>query len=168
MVFRIRAHAAIALGILLPSAQSLAQIAIEGLTDQTVYTDRVSFRIPSAPGYDYTATLRGEPAPVERLLPTDVEVEVSDPKQYYELHVDRRHQTSGAVESRVLQFIVRASERADTEWGLPPWTPYPPIPSATAEFAGSTLLLVTPSAFPAGLEIPSSPWCATAPGSVWA
>src|SRR5688572_26910151 len=154
MVHGIRARAALALSILLPSGHSLAQITVEGLTDQTVYTDRVSFRIPSAAGFEYTATLVGEPAPVERDVPIDAQVDVSDPKQYYELRVERRNLTSGAMESRVVQFIVRASERADTEWGLPPWTPYPSIPSATAEFAGSTLVLVAPSAFPSGLEIP--------------
>ena len=154
MVFGIRARAALALSILLSCERCLAQITVEGLTDQTVYADRVSFRIPSAPGYDYTASLRGEPVAIERSVPIDAPVEVSDPKQYYELEVERRHQISGAVESQVLQFIVRASERADTEWGLPPWTPYPSIPSATAEFAGATLVLVTPAAFPAGLEIP--------------
>jgi len=154
MVFGIRARAALALSVLLACGHSQAQITVEGLTDQTVYTDRASFRIPSAPGYDYTATLRGEPVAIERSVPIDAPVEVSDPKQYYELEVERRHQTSGAVESQVLQFIVRASERADTEWGLPPWTPYPSIPSASAEFAGASLVLVAPAAFPSGLEIP--------------
>lgn len=133
---------------------SLSQIPVEGLEDKTVYADRVSFRVLSEPGYDTTAILTGEPRAVSRAIPLDTLVEVEEPKEYYELYVERRDSTSGATESMTIQFIVRASERDNTEWGIPPWTPYPPVPSATTEFVGSTLALVVPQAYPQGLEIP--------------
>lgn len=141
-----------ALLVLTPLAP--AQVTVEGLTNETVYSDSVSFRVVSAPGYDYSATLRGEPIPIEREVPVDVVVEVSQPQQYYQLIAQRQSQTTGAVQTTVIAFIVKASERADTEWGLRPWTPYPEVPSAAAEFAGSTLVIVTPAEFPMGLEVP--------------
>ena len=45
------------------------------------------------------------------------------------------HAATGAEENRLVRFIVRASQCGDSEWGLPPWTPYPSIDSAAAEFA---------------------------------
>jgi hypothetical protein len=58
------------------------------------------------------------------------------------------------VESQLVHFIVRATKRGNAEWGLPPWTPYPPIDSAAAEFTGAQLEIVTPAEYPLGLEIP--------------
>ena len=123
------------------------QILIEGVTDKEVYTDRASFRVPSEPGYDYTVELNGDS------VPTDVANQV-DQAEYYELLVRRTQDGTGDEESRLVRFIVRASERKNSEWGLPPWVPYPVIPSAAAEFAGAELKIVTPADFPQGLEIP--------------
>jgi DNA-directed RNA polymerase specialized sigma24 family protein len=66
----------------------------------------------------------------------------------------RQEKAAGVEESRLIHFIVRAGERGNSEWGLPPWTPYPPIDSAAAEFTGAQLEIVTPAAYPLGLEIP--------------
>jgi hypothetical protein len=54
----------------------------------------------------------------------------------------------------LVRFRVRASERGNSEWGLPRWSPYPPIASAAAEFVGAELKIITPAEFPIGLEIP--------------
>ena len=124
-----------------------AQISIEGVEDKEVYRDRVSFTVHSEAGFEYTARLNGEP------VATDVPVEVDEP-EYYELNVERREPSADTVESLLIQFIVRDSERRNSEWGLAPWTPYPTIDSAAAEFAGARLKIVAPAQYPAGLEIP--------------
>ena len=65
---------------------------------------------------------------------------------------------TSAVTSRAVQFIVRASERGETENGIPPWTPYPTIPSAPGEFVGARLRVLAPESFPTGVEIPVVAW----------
>ncbi len=132
---------------LMIACAGFAEITISGVSNQQVYADSVSFTITSETGYDYTATLNGSS------VATDVSVEVDSP-EYYELDVSRSEQATGTEESVLIQFIVRASERANTEWGLPVFTPYPMIDSAAGEFIGSQLEIVTPAVFPMGLEIP--------------
>jgi len=128
-----------------------AQITVEGVTDKTVYTDQATFRVVTAAGWNYTVTLNGE------TKPAGVSVAVVG-ANYYELAVSRRNTTSGAVENLLVQFIIKSSERRDAEWGLPPWVPYPRIPSASGEYAGAHLRVVAPPAFPAGIEIPVFAW----------
>ncbi len=124
-----------------------AQISIVGVSDQQIYVDSVSFIVNSEVGYDYTVELNGVS------IPTGVSIEV-DEAEYYELYVYRREQSSGNEETELVRFIVRASQRAETEVGLPIWTPYPMIDSAAAEFIGAQLQIVTPAEYPLGLEIP--------------
>jgi len=124
-----------------------AQISIVGVSDEEIYVDSVSFIVNSEAGYDYTVELNGVS------IPTDVYIEV-DEAEYYELYVYRREQSSGNEETELVQFIVRASERGETEVGLPVWTPYPMIDSAAAEFSGAQLQIVCPNDYPIGLEIP--------------
>jgi hypothetical protein len=130
-----------------PAASALAAITITGLQDRKVYADRVAFTIQSEAGFEYTAQLNGKPVAV------GAAVAIDEP-DYYELDVRRRDASSGGEESKLVQFIVRATARGNSEWGLPPWTPYPVIDSAAAEFAGSRLVIVTPAEYPTGLEIP--------------
>ncbi len=124
-----------------------AQISIEGVADKHVYNDSASFKVHSEADFNYTAELNGNQ------IATDVSIEVNEPK-YYELNVSRIEQTSGAQQNELVRFIVRATERGNTEWGLPPWTPYPQIDSAANEFAGAKLKIVTVAEFPMELEIP--------------
>ncbi len=133
--------------LLILATSGRAAITIEGVTDKKVYADRVSFTIRAQAGFDYTAALNGEP------VATNVAVEVNEP-EYYELSVVQRDRSSGAQESTLVRFIIRATARQNAEWGLPAWTPYPPIDSAGAEFAGASLMIVTPAEYPVGLEIP--------------
>ncbi len=130
-----------------PSSSALAAITITGLQDKKVYANRVAFTIQSEAGFEYTAQLNGKPVAV------GTSVTVDEPN-YCELDVRRRDASSGVEESKFVQFIVRATARGNSEWGLPPWTPYPTIDSAAAEFTGSRLVIVTPAEYPAGLEIP--------------
>jgi len=122
-------------------------IPIEGIADLGRYDDRVAFRIPLEAGYSYAATLDG--AAIAAGVPHEAGPD------YHELSVTRTAEAGGAAESALVRFLVRSSERGSTEWGLPPWIPHPPIPSAAPEFAGSRLALIAPARFPAGIEIPA-------------
>lgn len=135
------------LSLLVLTSSGLAEISITGLQDKTVYADSVTFTVNSEEGYDYTVLLNGI------AFETDVAIEVSEP-EYYELYVHRQRQSSGAQESTLIQFIVRATERGSSEVGLPIWTPYPAINSAEEEFTNAQLRIVTPSQYPMGLDIP--------------
>jgi len=129
------------------TASAQNPISIVGVADQQDYQDTVSFTVNSVAGYDYTAALNGS------AIATDVPNVVDQP-DFYELYVHRRHQSSGTEESVLIHFVVLDSARGVSERGLPTWTPYPMIPSAAAEFAGAQLQIVTPAAYPMGLEIP--------------
>jgi len=135
-----------------------AQIQVEGIDDETVYTDRTSFRVVVEGGWTYSATLNGAP------VTAGESVAVED-ANYYRLDVERTNDSSGAVERLGVQFIVRASARGNSEWGLRPFVPLPPTPSAAAEFAGASLALVAPARFPRGLEIPLVAWVRDAAGA---
>lgn len=124
-----------------------AQTFVEGLTDREVYADRVSFVVGSQEDFEISAELNGE------AIAIDVSVEV-DEADYYELRVHRRDLAWDIEETARIRFIVRDTGRGNSEWGLPPWTPYPSIASAAAEFAGAHLQIVAPAEFPLGLEIP--------------
>ncbi len=131
-------------------------IAIEGVTDRAydLYEDRVSFRVPTVSGYTYRAELDGA------RVPTDQWVEVNR-VDYHELAVWRTNVFTAEGTNRLVRFIVQSSERSAsgaTENGLPPWTPYPPIPSAPEEVTGAVLDLVMPAIYPSGLEIPVVAW----------
>lgn len=128
-----------------------AQINIGGLADKTIYTDQVTFTITNTAGYAFGAWLDTVPVPVGTpVLVNRVE--------YHELSVRATNTTTSAVTSQSVRFIVRASERGNTEDGIPPWTPYPTIPSAAGEFADANLRLLVPVAYPAGLALPVVAW----------
>jgi hypothetical protein len=124
-----------------------AQISIDGISDKGVYADKVSFIVTPERGYDYSVELNGNP------IGTGVSIEVNEP-EYYELYVYRREQSSGMEESELVRFIVRATERGNSELGLPRWSPYPTINSAQSEFDGAKLRIIAPAEYPMGLEIP--------------
>jgi len=151
--FRIAA----ALLTLLTAANLSAQIGIGGVANNTIYTGSASFHVTNEVGYAYDARLDGEPVAVGVSVPvTRVD--------YHQLYVLRTNISTLAVASRLVQFIVRSPERGSTEDGIPPFTPYPPIPSSGAEFAGGTLRVVAPSLFPQDLPIPVIVWVEDANG----
>ncbi len=138
----------LSLAVVLPA---FGQINITGVADKTVYVDQVTLTVVQEAGYDYDARLDNRPVAVgSPVLVNRVE--------YHELSVFRTNTTTLAVNNRLIQFIVRSSERGETENGLPPWTPYPVIPSAPGEFAGATLRILAPQDFPQGLPIPVVAW----------
>jgi hypothetical protein len=136
---------------LLAAISASAQITVNGITDRGNYSETVTFTIVTQPGYSYSAFLNSKP------VPAGVAVTVNRP-DYYELHVTRTEDDTGATTSSVIRFLVVASERADTEWGLPRQFAWPMITSAPDEFAGGHLRLLAPAQFPTGYEIPVVAW----------
>ena len=128
-----------------------AQFTITGVADKATYNDTVTLTIGTQAGYNYNATLNWKP------VATGVAVVVNKP-DFYELRVDATNTTTSAVTSQYLRFIVNASERVGTEWGLPAHVPFPVIQSSSAEFVGARLRVLTPANFPTGYEIPVVAW----------
>ena len=132
-------------------AGAKAQIPVEGVVDRTVYQDRVSLRIPLEPDSAYSALLDTIPIPVGVWL----EVNKVD---YHELSVYRTNLTNASVTNRLVRFVIKSTERKDSEWGLPPWTPYPVINSTAAELSEAHLRFIVPPVYPAGLPLPMVVW----------
>jgi len=148
----------VALGLLFAvTLPVFGQITITGLADKAVYVDQVTFTVASEAGYNYDARLDRQPVTVGAPV-------LVNRVDYHELSVFRTNTTTLAVTSQLVRFIVRSSERGSTENGLPPWTPYPVIPSATAEFAGATLRILAPQDFPQGMPIPVVAWVENSAG----
>ncbi len=142
---------ALAAATLCLAAPAFGQITVSGLADKSTYADQVSFTVARATGWTYDARLDGVPVAVG----SAVTVSTVD---YHELRIGRTNDSSSAVETSLLRFIIRASERGSTENGLPPMMLPPVIPSSPAEFAGAHLLLITPASFPAEQPIPVIAW----------
>ncbi len=138
--------------VLAVSGPARAQFTITGVADKAApYVDSVTFSVGVQSGYSYAAELNGE------RIPVGVSVTVASP-DFYELRVSATNVFTSVVTSQLVRFIVRSGERAATEWGLPPHTPLPPVPSAAEEFVGSRLRILVPSAFPTGYEVPVVAW----------
>ena len=132
-------------------ARAQAPLTLTGVADRSVTADLVTFQVPSSNGYSYSVTLDGAP------VPTDTSLRVTN-ADYHEARIWRTNSLSGAISNSLTRFIVRSSERKDSEWGLRPWVPYPPINAAAAELAGARLRIMTPRDYPTGLEIPVVAW----------
>jgi hypothetical protein len=130
---------------------ALAQITVNGVTDRGNYPETVTFTVAEETGYAYSAFLN------TNSVPTGVPVTVNRP-DFYELRVFRTQDGTGATSSLYLRFLVIASERADTESGLPRQFAWPLVTSSLNEFAGTRLRLLAPSRFPVGHEIPVVAW----------
>src|SRR5688500_3137545 len=105
---------------LLPAS---AQITIDGIADRANYNNIVSYRVQTQAGFTDAAFLNGLPVPV------GIFNTITRP-DYYELFVHRTNDTTSAVTTRLVRFLVNASERGGTEWGLPPHTPLPVVQSS--------------------------------------
>jgi hypothetical protein len=128
-----------------------APFTIENLTDKTVYRDSIWFRVPTQVGFAYSLLLD------RKVVSAGVSNQVSA-ADYHELVATRTETATGAVSNRLVRFIVAASERADTEWGLPPHVPFPTINSSAREFTGARVRLMAPSQFPTAYDIPVVGW----------
>jgi hypothetical protein len=142
---------AVAMFWLATLSPAFAQLTINGVVDKTVYTDAVTFNVPAQAGYTYSILLNTNP------VASGASVLVDQP-DFYQLNVGRVETATGNVTNRLIRFIVVASERGDTEWGLPPHTPLPVVNSSSNEFAGGLLRIMAPQNFPTGYEIPLVCW----------
>lgn len=135
------------LALWLLAFSAAAQINIDGVTDKSTYSDAVTYRVQTQAGFSLVAWLNGVPVAV------GVSNRLNRP-DYYELQVQRTDLASSAVTTRLVRFLVHASERVGTEWGLPVQVPWPIVQSASAEFVGGQLSLMLPQDFPVGYPIP--------------
>jgi hypothetical protein len=140
------------------TTQAATPLTISGVTDRTTYTDSVQFQVVSNGGFLYEVTLNGKP------LPAGVTHTVNT-MDYYDLAVSRIELATDETTNALVRFIVLSSNRGSPELGLIQWTPYPPIPSGSGEFAGGQLHVVVPQDYPAGLEIPVVAWVDDGPGN---
>ncbi|MBL9169795.1 MAG: hypothetical protein JNN07_18795 [Verrucomicrobiales bacterium] len=128
------------------SLETKAEIVVDGISHREVAVDAASFRVRSEAGFGYECRLNGHPIPTDRFI--------SCAADYYDLSIRRTQLTSGETSDRLIQFIVRSSQRGGSEVGLRPWVPLPLIQSAPAEFEGSQLLLIGPRSLPVTLDLP--------------
>ncbi|HWI59721.1 MAG TPA: hypothetical protein VNZ22_21010, partial [Bacillota bacterium] len=77
---------------------------------------------------------------------------------YHELSVFCTNTSTAAVTSQLVRFIVASGQRNGTENGLPPWVPYPMIPSTAEEAAGAHVRLIAPQSYPVGMDVPIVAW----------
>jgi len=129
----------------------VAQFTLSGLSDKGVYNDSVTFTVSAQAGYQVGAALDGQVV----ALGAATKVGAVD---YHELRVSATNQTTLATTNAVFRFNVVSTERNGSENGLPPWIPYPSIPSTAQETAGAHLRCLLPAAFPTNLPVPVVAW----------
>ena len=130
------------------SLSARAAITIANIADKTKYDAPRSFTITADPNAaTTTATLDG--------LPTTVGSAVSVTAiGYHELKAESRTAGGTLVDSQTVRFITRDPARLGTEDGIPPHTPFRTVNDAPSAFAGQTLKVIAPAAWPAGLPVP--------------
>jgi hypothetical protein len=133
--------------LFLPLSLSAA-ITITGVADKGKYDASVTFTVTADPAaVTTTATLDGLATAVGSAV-------LVNSFGYHELMAESRNGTGGLVDSRLVRFIVRDPIRGNTEDGIPPFTPLRTVNDAPSAFAGNTLKIVAPAAWPVGLPIP--------------
>jgi hypothetical protein len=133
--------------VLLPAVRGA--ITITGVVDKTKYNNTATFLIVADPNAaSTTATLDDAPVAVGSSV-TVTEI------RFHELRAESRDANGALVDSRLVRFIVRDnSGRGGTEDGIPPHTPFKSVPDAPSAFAGGTLKVIAPAAWPVGLPVP--------------
>lgn len=130
----------------LPAAR--AAIAVSGVVDKTKYSNSVTVTITADPSASTTtATLDGAPFAVGTPV-------VVNSVRYHELKAESRTAGNVLVDSKTIRFIVHNSARNGSEDGIPSFTPYRMVNDAPSAFAGGTLKIIAPAAWPAGLPVP--------------
>lgn len=126
-----------------------AAISISGLTDKSKYNNTVTFTVTADPAATTTtATLDGQPIAVgSPVTVTDI--------RYHELRAESRDAGGALVDSLLRRFIVKDNAaRGGTEDGIPVFTPYNSVNDAPSAFAGGTLKIIAPAAWPVGFPVP--------------
>ena len=147
----------------LAAGPAFAAITFTGLADKMKYNNTVTFTVVADPAAaTTTATLDGAPAAVGSAITVTA-------ISYHELKAESRTAANVLVDSKTMRFIVRDNAvRGDTESGIPPHTPFRTVNDAPSAFAGQTLKVIAPAAWPAGLPIPIATILRTAANeAVW-
>lgn len=136
------------LSLFIASEVTCSAITINGLRDETVYADSVTFEVVHEPGFGLQFLINGDSATTSSPI-------TIDEAGFYELLVKKLAPgSSEIVESETVHFIVRSSERGSSENGLRPWVPRMNIPAADAEIDSGSLELIAPRQFPINWPIP--------------
>ena len=130
------------------SISARGAITITNVVDKTKYDAPRSFTITADPNAaTTTATLDGAATAVG----STVNVTAFG---YHELKAESRTAGGVLVDSKTVRFIARDPGRLVTEDGIPPHTPFRTVNDAPSAFAGQTLKVIAPAAWPAGLPVP--------------
>ncbi len=143
--------ALLALTVCATTLDAQTPFTVTGVTDKAIVSAPVTLNMPTEAGYTYALYLNATN------VSSGGSYIVRDP-DFYLLQAFRTNTTTLAVTNRFFRFIIRNPARGNTEDGLPTHTPLLAIPSATNEFAGGRLRLITPINFPAGYERPVVAW----------
>jgi hypothetical protein len=132
----------------LAAVPTQAVITVQNITDKTKYDAPRAFTVVADPSaVTTTARLDGQPVAVGSAVTVTA-------FGYHELTAESRLGDGALVDSIKVRFITRDPSRGDTEDGIPPFTPYRTVNDAPSAFAGQTLKVIAPAAWPAGLPIP--------------
>ena len=132
----------------LSTLSTRAVISIANITDKTKYDAPRNFTITADPNAaTTTARLDGQPTAVGSAVTVTA-------IGYHELVAESRSAAGAVLDSQKVRFITRDPSRGDTEDGIPPFTPWRVVNDAPSAFAGQTLKVIAPAAWPAGLPIP--------------
>ena len=142
----------------LAACPGFAAITFTGIAEKGKYTDTVTFTViaDNTANTTTTATLDGVALPVgvARTISNRME------RCYHEVAATSRNNTTSAiVDTKLIPFVLRDTERRagndpGSEDGIPPHTPYKTVNDAPSAFAGQTLKVIAPAAWPANLPIP--------------
>ena len=123
-----------------------AEITVNDLSDETIYTDSVTFSVVHDDGFGFQVLINGDS------YGTGEPITIDQP-EFYELVVNKFDGLE-LVESKTVHFIVLSSDRGNSERGLTDWVPRPNLLSSTAAIDSGTLTVVLPRAFPPDLPVP--------------
>jgi hypothetical protein len=140
------------------TSAATAAITFTGVADKTKYIDSVTFTVvaDSTANTTTTAKLDGVAIPVGVAKTLSQRSE----RSYHEITAESRNTTTNAVvDSKLVRFVIRDTERMvggdpGTEDGIPPFTPLRTVYDAPSAFAGQTLKIIAPAAWPADLPVP--------------
>ena len=140
------------LGIVAVSIASLsaqAAVSVTGIADKAKYSNTCTYTVvaDATAGTTTTATLDDVPTLVGNpVTVTSV--------RYHELRAESRDGGGALVSSQVVRFIVTNSARGGSEDGIPSHTPFKTVQDAPSAFAGKTLKVIAPAAWPTGMPMP--------------
>jgi hypothetical protein len=125
-----------------------AAITITGVVDKTKYDAPHGFTVIADPtAATTTATLDG----VAITVGSAVSITAIS---YHELKAESRTAGGALVDAKTVRFVTRDPSRLGTEDGIPPHTPFRTVNDAPSAFAGQTLKVIAPAAWPAGMPTP--------------